>query len=96
MIKELNELLKILNDLDTAEVNRNVFVNYENDPIIKRELHGFSVGSLHEYGGTNYVKTILQSWKVHTNVFTAISRIASLNLILARLIAKLIKKGCQN
>ena len=96
MIKELNELLKILNDLDTAEVNRNVFVNYENDPIIKRELHGFSVGRLHEYGGTNYVKTILQSWKVHTNVFTAISRIASLNLILARLIAKLIKKGCQN
>ena len=59
LIKELNELLKILNDLDTAEVNRNVFVNYENDPIIKRELHGFSVGSLHEYGATIYVKTIL-------------------------------------
>ena len=58
-MKELNELLKILNDLDTAEVNRNVFVNYENDPIIKRELHGFSVGSLHEYGATIYVKTIL-------------------------------------
>ena len=58
-MKELNELLKILNDLDTAEVNRNVFINYENDPIIKRELHGFSVGSLHEYRATIYVKTIL-------------------------------------
>ena len=58
-MKELNELLKILNDLDTAEVNRNVFVNYENDPIIKRELHGFSVGSLHEYRVTIYVKIIL-------------------------------------
>ena len=58
-MKEWNDLLKNLNDLDTVEVNRNVFVNYENDPIIKRELHGFSVGSLHEYRGTNYVKTIL-------------------------------------
>ena len=58
-MKELNELLKILNDLDTAEVNRNVFINYENDSIIKRELHGFSVGSLHEYRATIYVKTIL-------------------------------------
>ena len=59
LIKELNELLKILNDLDNAEVNRNVFVNYENDSITKRELHGFSIGSLHEYGATIYVKTIL-------------------------------------
>ena len=50
--------MKILNDLDTAEINRNVFVNYENDPITKRELHGFSVESLHEYGATIYVKTI--------------------------------------
>ena len=58
-MKEWNDLLKNLNDLDTVEVNRNVFVNYENDPIIKRELHGFSVGSLHEYGATIYVKTIL-------------------------------------
>ena len=59
LIKELNELLKILNDLDNAEVNRNVFINYENDSITKRELHGFSIGSLHEYGATIYVKTIL-------------------------------------
>ena len=46
-------------DLHTAEVNRNVFVNYENDPIVKRELHGFSGASLHAYRATVYVKTIL-------------------------------------
>ena len=59
LIKELTELLKILNDLDTAEVNRNVFVNYENDPIIKRELLGFSGARLHAYRATIYVKTVL-------------------------------------
>ena len=32
LMKELNKLLKILNDLDAVEVNRNIFVNYENDP----------------------------------------------------------------
>ena len=59
LMKELNKLLKILNDLDAVEVNRNIFVNYENDPIIKRELHGFNGASLHAYGATLYVKTIL-------------------------------------
>ena len=56
----------------------------------------FSDKSLHANLTTVYVKTILQSWKLHTNVFTAISRIVSLkeiiipclellgNLILAR------------
>ena len=32
LIKEWNNLLKILNDLDSVDVNRNVFVNYETDP----------------------------------------------------------------
>ena len=32
LIKEWNHLLKILNDLDSVDVNRNVFVNYETDP----------------------------------------------------------------
>ena len=41
-IKERNDLLKNLIDLDSIEVNRNVFDNYGNDPIVKRELHGFS------------------------------------------------------
>ena len=59
LMKELNELLKILNDLDSVEVKRNVFVNYENDPIVKRELHVFSGASLHACGATIYVKTIL-------------------------------------
>ena len=59
LMKEWNDLLKNLNDLHTAEVNRNVFVNYENDPIVKRELHGFSGASLHAYRATVYVKTIL-------------------------------------
>ena len=58
-MKEWNNFLKNLNNLDTAEVNRNVFVNYENDPTIKRELHGFSGASLHVYRATIYVKTIL-------------------------------------
>ena len=96
-IKEWNDLLKILNDLDSIEVNLNVFVKYENDPIFKRELHGFSNASLLSYGATIYVKTFLESGKVHTNFFTAKSRITSLkkitipslellrNLILARL-----------
>ena len=59
LMKELNKLLKILNDLDAVEVNRNIFVNYENDPIIKRELHCFNGTSLQVYGATIYVKTIL-------------------------------------
>ena len=59
LMKELNKLLKILNDLDAVEVNRNIFVNYENDPIIKRELHYFNGTSSQVYGATIYVKTIL-------------------------------------
>ena len=59
LMKELNKLLKILNDLDAVEVNRNIFVNYENDPIIKRELHCFKGTSSQVYGATIYVKTIL-------------------------------------
>ena len=59
LMKEWNDLLKILNDLDTVEVNRNIFVNYENDPIIKRELLGFSGARLHAYRATIYVKTVL-------------------------------------
>ena len=61
--KEWNDLLKILKDLDSIEVNRNVFVNYVNDPIAKRKLHGFSATSLRAYGATIYVKTILESGK---------------------------------
>ena len=60
LIKEWNNLLKILNDLDSVDVNPNVFVNYETDPIIKHELHGFSGESLHVNLTTIYVKTILQ------------------------------------
>ena len=75
-IKKWNDLLKILKDLDSIEVNRNVFVNYGNDPIAKCKLHGFSDASLRVYGATIYVKTILESGKVHTNFFTAKSRIA--------------------
>ena len=82
LMKEWNNLLKNFNDLGTVEVNRNVFVNYENDPIIKHELHSFSSTSLHAYGVTISVKTILQSGKVHTIVFTAISPIASLKEII--------------
>ena len=73
--------MKILNDLDSIEVDRNVFVNYENDRIVKRDLHGFSDASLHAYGTTIYVKTILESGKVHTNFFTGKSRIAPLKEI---------------
>ena len=74
------------------EVNRSVFVNYGNDPIVKRELHG-----LRGYGATIYAKNILESGKIHTNFFTAKLRIAPLkeitiprleflrNFILARL-----------
>ena len=36
LIKEWNDLLKILNNLDSAEINRKVFVNYDNDLIVKR------------------------------------------------------------
>ena len=82
LIKEWNNLLKILSNLDSVDVNRNVCVNYETEPIIKHELHGFSGQSLHANMTTVYVKTILQSWKLHTNVFTAISRIASLKEII--------------
>ena len=63
LMKEWNNLLKNFNYLDTVEVNRNVFVNYENDPIIKGELHSFSSASLHAYRATISVKTILQSGK---------------------------------
>ena len=41
-IKERNDLLKKLIDLDSMLVNRNVFVNYGNDSVVRRELHGFS------------------------------------------------------
>ena len=30
-------MLKTLNDLESIEVNRNIFVNYENNYIIKRK-----------------------------------------------------------
>ena len=99
LIKEWNNLLKILNDLDSVDVNRNVFVNYETDPIIKHELHGFSGESLHANLTTIYVKTILQSGKLHTNVFTAISRIASLKEIIIpclELLGNLILAGLMN
>ena len=45
LIKEWNEFLKNFEQL-RFEVNRNVFVNYENDPVVKRELHGFRDASL--------------------------------------------------
>ena len=99
LIKEWNNLLKILNDLDSVDVNRNVFVNYETDPIIKYELHGFSGESLHVNLTTIYVKTILQSGKLHTTVFTAISRIASLKEIIIpclELLGNLILAGLMN
>ena len=38
--------LKNLNDLDSINVNQNVFVNYENDLIVKHKFHGFSDASL--------------------------------------------------
>ena len=68
LIKEWNNLLKILNDLDSVDVNRNVFVNYETDPIIKHEFYGFSSESLIANLTTIYVKTILQSGKLHTYI----------------------------
>ena len=51
------------------------------NPIVKCELHGFSVASLRAYGATIYVKTILESGKAHTNFFTAKSRIVPLKEI---------------
>ena len=60
-----------MNNSDSVEVNRNVFVNYDNDPTVKRELHDFSDASLCAYGATIYIKTILESGKVHTNFFKA-------------------------
>ena len=56
LIKEWNDLLNILNDLDSIKVNRNVFVNYENGPIVKPYFHGFSDASLLAYGATIYFK----------------------------------------
>ena len=109
-IKEWDDLLEILNDLDSIEGNGNVFVNHRNDPIFRREFHGFSDASLRAYGATIYVKTILESGKGHTNFFTVKSRIAPLkevtiprlellgNLILVRLMNSVktaIEKGVQ-
>ena len=71
LIKQWNDLLKILNGLDFIEVNRKVLVNYQNDSIAKRELHGFSKASLRAYRAAIYFKTILQPGKVHTNFFIA-------------------------
>ena len=39
LMKEWNDLLKNLNDLDTVEVNRNVFVNYENDSMQAMQVY---------------------------------------------------------
>ena len=50
LVKEWKDLLKILEDSDSIEVNGNIFVNFENDPIVKRELHGFTDASLGAYG----------------------------------------------
>ena len=62
-------------------MNQNVFDNVENDPIVKKELHGFNDVSLHAYVAKIYVRTILKSEKVHTNLFTAKSRVAPLKEI---------------
>ena len=77
LIKKWNDLLKILDDLDSIEINRNVFVNYENDSIVKRELHGFSDVSFRAYGAKIYVKTILECFHSKfewTNLNIRISR----------------------
>ena len=39
LMKEWNDLLKNLNDLDTVEVNRNVFVNYEYDSMQAMQVY---------------------------------------------------------
>ena len=51
--------LKTLSDLDSIEVNRNVFVNYENDLIVKRELHSISDASLRAYRATIKILKLL-------------------------------------
>ena len=43
LMKEWNDLLKNLNDLDTVEVNRNVFVNYENDSMQAMQVYMHTV-----------------------------------------------------
>ena len=39
LMKKWNDLLKNLNDLDTVEVNRNVFVNYGNDSMQAMQVY---------------------------------------------------------
>ena len=81
----------------SIEVNRNVFVSYEDDPIVKCEFNDFSDASLRAYGATIYFKTILLSGKVRVNFFgqTRIAQRQEItmprlellgNLILARLL----------
>ena len=48
----------------------NVFVNVENNSIVKRELYGFSDAGLCTYEATVYVRAVLKSGSVHRNLFT--------------------------
>ena len=57
----------------SIEVNRNVFVSYEDDPIVKCEFNDFSGISLRAYGATIFFKTILLSGKVRVNFFSQIT-----------------------
>ena len=56
----------------SIEVNRNVFVSYEDDPIVKCEFNDFSDASLRAYGATIYFKTLRYQGK-----FVSISLVKS-------------------
>ena len=102
--------LREIDELVNVNVDRRFESSSDEDPIVCRELHGFSDASKSGFGACVYVRSFCRSGKVTVRLLTAKSRVAPLktetiprlellgNLLLSRLITsvKNALKNCVN
>ena len=75
----LHKWVRCLDDIESIgriEVSRRFEEGNSSDPVVKRELHGFSDASEQGYGACIYVRSICESGKISVKLLTSKSRVA--------------------
>ena len=77
ILSEWKEILKSVDEIEDLRIPRCYHDNNDNDPIIRRELHGFSDASTMVNGACVYLKTTRESGKIDVRLVAAKSRVAA-------------------